>query len=182
MPSARRGIVIQCLHPIVIRSNLTLGRSFLFTQSEAIMQRILWSALVLFVSFAGSVLSVHAQSNEETTVAQAMESLRSAMFARDAKQFEALISGNVSYGHSAGRIENKTQFIAAALKNKSVMKSLTFTDQTIKVTGDKAIVRNTYNGVSELDGKTNTTKIGVLLVWHKEGDAWRLYARQAYRL
>src|SRR5688572_21975451 len=137
------------------------------------MKRILLSALVLFVSFAAAVLPAHAQSNEEANVAQGMEALRAAMFARDAKQFEALISENVSYGHSAGRIENKQEFIKAALANKSVMKSLTFTDQIIKVTGDKAIVRNTYNGVSELDGKTNTTKIGVLLVWNKEGDTWR---------
>ena len=28
----------------------------------------------------------------------------------------------------------------------------------------------------------NTTTIGVLLVWAKEGANWRLYARQAYRL
>jgi len=146
------------------------------------MQKILLSALVLFVSFAATMLPAHAQSNEEAAVAQAMEALRAAMFARDSKGFEALISENVSYGHSAGRIENKQEFIAAALKNKSVMKSLTFTDQTIKVTGDKAVVRNTYNGVSEMDGKTNTTKIGVLLVWNKEGNTWRLYARQAYRL
>ena len=146
------------------------------------MQRILLSALVFFMSFAGAALSAHAQSNEEANVAQAMESLRKAMVAKDAKQFEALVSENVSYGHSAGRIENKKEFIAAALANKSVLKSLTFTDQTIKVTGDKAVVRNTYNGVSELDGKTNTTTIGVLLVWNKEGDTWRLYARQAYRL
>ena len=138
------------------------------------MKRILLSALVLFVSFAAAVLPAHAQSHEEANVAQAMENLCAAMFARDAKQFAALTSEHVRYGHSAGRIENKQEFIAAALKNKSVMKSLTFTDQAIKVTGDKAIVRNTYNGVSELDGKTNTTKIGVLLVWNKEGDTWRL--------
>ena len=140
------------------------------------------SLLVLFVTFLTGMQTVYAQSNDEAAVAQAIESLRKAMFARDAKQFEALISENVSYGHSAGRIENKKEFIAAALANKSVMKSLAFTDETIKVTGDKAIVRNTYNGVSELDGKTNTTKIGVLLVWTKEGDTWRLYGRQAYRL
>ena len=104
------------------------------------------------------------------------------MFARDAKQFDALISENVSYGHSAGRIENKKQFIDAALANKSVMKSLAFTDQTVKVTGNHAVVRNTYNSESELNGKANTTKIGVLMVWAKEGGTWRLYARQAYRL
>lgn len=146
------------------------------------MKKILLPMLVLFVSLAGALPSAHAQSGDEAAVAQAMESLRKAMFERDAKQFETLISENVSYGHSAGRIENKQEFIAAALANKAVMKSLTFTDQTIRVTGDKAIVRNTYNGVSELDGKTNTTKIGVLLVWTKEGNSWRLFARQAFRL
>ena len=146
------------------------------------MRTTFLSLLVLFVTFLTGMQTVYAQSNDEAAVAQAIESLRKAMFARDAKQFEALISENVSYGHSAGRIENKKEFITAALANKSVMKSLEFTDQTIKITGDKAVVRNTYNGVSELDGKTNTTKIGVLLVWSKEGDTWRLYARQAYRL
>ena len=133
--------------------------------------------------FAGlGPLPASAQSGDEAAVAQAVENMRKAMFARDAKQFEELVSDKVSYGHSAGRIENKKEFIAAALANKSVMKSLTFTDQTIQVNGDHAIVRNTYNGVSELDGKTNNTKIGVLMIWAKEGGAWRLYARQAYRL
>ena len=146
------------------------------------MQTKFLSLLVLFFTLLTGMQTVYAQSADEAAVAQSVESLRKAMFARDAKQFEALVSENVSYGHSAGRIENKKEFITAALANKSVMKSLAFTDQTIKVTGDKAIVRNTYNGVSELDGKTNTTKIGVLLVWTKEGDTWRLYGRQAYRL
>ena len=146
------------------------------------MQSKLFSLLVISLTLLCGVQTATAQSNDEAAVAQSVESMRQAMFARDAKQFEALVSENVSYGHSAGRIENKKEFITAALANKSVMKSLAFTDQTVKVTGDKAVVRNTYNAVSELDGKTNTTKIGVLLVWNKEGDTWRLYARQAYRL
>jgi ketosteroid isomerase-like protein len=145
------------------------------------MNKLLSSAFVL-LTMLFTVWPAHAQSADEAAVAQAVESLRAAMFARDVKGFEALISENVSYGHSAGRIENKQEFIKAALANKSVMKSLTFTDQTIQINGNSAIVRNTYNGVSELDGKTNTTKIGVLLVWAKEGANWRLYARQAFRL
>lgn len=138
------------------------------------------STLIFAGLFAAPAL--HAQSADEAAVAKAVESLRQAMFARDAKGFEALISQNVSYGHSAGRIENKQEFIKAALANKSVMKSLTFTDQTVQINGSHAIVRNTYNGVSELDGKTNNTKIGVLMIWANEGGTWRLYARQAYRL
>lgn len=137
---------------------------------------------VLFFSLLGGMQTAGAQSADETAVAQAVENMRKAMFARDAKAYEALVSENVSYGHSAGRIENKQEFIKASLANKSVIKSLEFTDQTIKVTGNHAIVRNTYNGVSEVDGKTNNTKIGVLMVWAKEGNTWRLYARQSFRL
>ena len=146
------------------------------------MRANLLSLVVVFFTLLTGVQTASAQSGDEAAVAQAVESLRKAMFARDSKQFEALISENVSYGHSAGRIENKKEFITAALANKSVMKSLAFTDQTVKVTGNSAVVRNTYNAESELDGKTNTTKIGVLLVWAKEAGTWRLYARQAYRL
>lgn len=146
------------------------------------MRKSLLCVLTLFVALITGTNPAWAQSADEAAVAQAVESLRKAMFARDPKGYEALISENVSYGHSAGRIENKQEFIKASLANKSVMKSLTFTDQTIQINGSHAIVRNTYNGVSELDGKTNNTKIGVLMVWAKEGNTWRLYARQAYRL
>ena len=146
------------------------------------MRNTLFFLAFAFLTLIGGIQTVAAQSTDEATVAQAVENLRKAMFERNVKQFEALISENVSYGHSAGRIENKQQFIKAALANKAVMKSLAFTDQTVKITGNLAVVRNTYNGVSELDGKTNTTKIGVLLVWAKEDGTWRLYARQAYRL
>lgn len=146
------------------------------------MRQSILSVLALFVALLAGANVAWAQSADEAAVAQAVENLRQAMFARDPKGYEALISENVSYGHSAGRIENKQEFIKAALANKSVMKSLTFTDQTIQINGSHAIVRNTYNGVSELDGKTSNTKIGVLMIWAKEGNAWRLYARQAFRL
>ncbi len=146
------------------------------------MRNTLFSLAFAFLTLIGGIPTVAAQSADEANVAQAVENLRKAMFGRDVKQFEALISENVSYGHSAGRIENKQEFIKAALANKAVMKSLAFTDQTVKITGNHAVVRNTYNSVSELDGKTNTTTIGVLLVWAKEDGTWRLYARQAYRL
>lgn len=146
------------------------------------MHKISLSLLTMFLALLIGTQTASAQSADEAAVAQSVESLRKAMFARDVKGFEALISENVSYGHSAGRIENKQEFIKAALANKSVMKSLAFTNQTIQVTGNSAIVRNTYNAEGELDGKATATKIGVLLVWVKEAGTWRLYARQAFRL
>jgi ketosteroid isomerase-like protein len=140
------------------------------------------SLLFISLSLLTGVQTVSAQSNDEAAVTQALESLRKAAIAKDRTQFEALLSDNVSYGHSVGRIENKAEFIKAALASKAVMKSLTFTEQKTQVTGNNAIVRFMYNSESELDGKTSTTKIGVLTVWQKEQGAWKLYARQAFRL
>ena len=52
-------------------------------------------------------------------------------------------------------------------RTSSVMKSLTFTDQTYIQINHAVIVRNTRMGVSQLDGKTNDTKLGVLMIWAK---------------
>ena len=146
------------------------------------MQSKLLSLTVLLFTLLTGMQTVYAQSSDETALNQALDSLRKAMIAKDGKQFDALISENVSYGHSAGRIETKAEFIKVALASKSVLKSLTFTEQTNKIVGNSAIVRFMYNGESELDGKMSTTKIGVLTVWQKEQGAWKLFARQAYRL
>jgi hypothetical protein len=146
------------------------------------MRTKLLSLAILFFTLLTGMQTVYAQSADETALNQAVDALRKAMIAKDGKQFDALISENVSYGHSAGRIETKAEFIKVALASKSVLKSLTFTEQANQINGNSAIVRFMYNGESELDGKTTTTKIGVLTVWQKEQGAWKLYARQAFRL
>ena len=140
------------------------------------------SSWVVLLTLLTGMQAVCAQSADEAALVQAVDALRKAMIAKDGKQFDALISENVSYGHSAGRIETKAEFIKVALASKSVLKSLNFTEQTNKIVGNSAIVRFMYNGESELDGKMSTTKIGVLTVWQKEQGAWKLFARQAFRL
>jgi len=146
------------------------------------MRRIGLSLLTLSLTLFIGAQAAWAQSADETALHQAVDALRKAAIAKDRKQFEALLSEHVSYGHSAGRIEDKALFIKNALASKAVMKSLTFTEQTHKIVGNSAIVRFIYNGESELDGKPRSTKIGVLTVWQKEQGAWKLFARQAYRL
>lgn len=146
------------------------------------MHTKIMSLSILFFTLLGAMPAAYAQSGDEAALAQSVESLRKAMVAKDGKQFDTLISENVSYGHSAGRIETKAEFIKVALASKSVTKSLTFTEQSSKIVGNNAIVRFIHTSESELDGKANTTRIGVLTVWQKEQGAWKLFARQAFRL
>jgi len=105
-----------------------------------------------------------AQSGDEAAVAQAVEAFRNAMLQADRTQFEALCASQLSYGHSAGRVETKAQFIDAATSGRSRWKFITLTDQTTQIVGNTAIVRHTFTGETERDGKTNPVKIGVLMV------------------
>jgi hypothetical protein len=63
---------------------------------------------------------VAAQSGDEAAVAQAVEAFRNAMLKADRGQFETLCADQLSYGHSAGRVENKAQFIDAATSGRSL--------------------------------------------------------------
>jgi len=115
-------------------------------------------------------------------VAQAVEAFRNAALKADRAQFEALTADQLSYGHSAGRVENKAKFIEGATSGQSRWKFITLTDQTIQIVGNTAVVRHTFTGESERDGKTNPVKLGVLTVWQKQDGNWKLLARQAVRL
>jgi hypothetical protein len=134
------------------------------------------------LALLGAAPVVGAASGDEAAVGQAVEAFRNAMLKADRSQFEALTADQLSYGHSSGRVENKAQFINGATSGQSRWKFITLTDQNTQIVGDTAIVRCTFTGESERDGKTNPVKLGVLMVWHQQGGHWKLLARQAVRL
>jgi ketosteroid isomerase-like protein len=122
-----------------------------------------------------------AASADEAAVAQAVEALRKAILEQDKTTLEALTAEQLSYGHSGGRVETKAEFIEGVMNRKSLLKSLMLSDHTIAIVGNDAIARHTWASESETDGKPTSTKIGVLQVWQKQGGAWKLLARQAFR-
>jgi len=140
------------------------------------------SLVVVALALLGAAPVVEAASGDEAAVGQAVEAFRNAMLTADRGQFEAVTADQLSDGHSAGRVENKTQFFDAATSGQSRWKFITPTDQTIQMVGDNAIVRHTFTGETERDGKINPVTIGVLMVWHKPDGNWKLLARQAMRL
>lgn len=146
------------------------------------MRTLVGSLVVMALALLGAASVVGAASGDEAAVAQAVEAFRNAMLKADRSQFEALTADQLSYGHSAGRVENKAQFINGATSGQSRWKFITLTDQSTQIVGNTAIVRCTFTGESERDGKTNPVKLGVLMVWNKQDGHWKLLARQAVRL
>ena len=131
---------------------------------------------------AASLPSIgHAESADEAAVRKAIDDLSKAMMAADKAKLEMLVADQLSYGHSAGRIETKQQFLDVVAGKKTIYKSITLTDPTVSVVGNNAIARHIYAVEVETDGKPNSAKVGVMQVWVKEGGAWKLLARQAFR-
>jgi hypothetical protein len=123
-----------------------------------------------------------AEASDEAAVADSVEILRKGQFEADKAKLDQVTAPQVSYGHSDGRVETKDQFITAVLNRKQKVKSIAFPELKVSVVGNSAIVRHIYLSESELDGKTTNTRIGALQVWQKQDGAWKLLARQGFRL
>jgi len=144
-----------------------------------ISRRTLAAAGALAVVAAGT--RVHAESADESAVRQALADLTKAMLAADKAKLEALVADQLSYGHSSGTIQDKAVFVDVIASKKTVYKSIDLTDIKVNVVGNDAIVRHTWDSVSESAGKSNTAHIGVLQVWAKQDGKWKLLARQAFK-
>jgi hypothetical protein len=141
------------------------------------------AAAALLGVAASAIRPARAQAADERAVAQAVEALTKAMLDVNRAQLEALTADQLSYGHSAGRIENKSQFIDHLVSRASAFRSINLSDQTISVVENEAIVRHLFTGETVSPaGQVTPVRIGVLQVWQKQDGDWRLLARQAYRL
>lgn len=141
--------------------------------------RYLCSLLIIFLLLHSSI---KAQSKEEKQVAAAIENLKKAMIDADQSKLDALTASDLSYGHSSGKIEDKTAFIKALVSGTSDFVSIDLTDQSIKVTSNTAIVKHTLSGSTVDAGKPANVKLAVLTVWQKQQGKWKLLARQAVKL
>jgi hypothetical protein len=122
-----------------------------------------------------------AQSKDETSVAEAVEALKKAMLDADKTNLEKYTAPELSYGHSSGKVESRTEFVEALVTGKSDFVSINLADQTIKIVGNTAIVRHTLSGETNDNGNRGTVKLFVLTVWQKQKGQWKLLARQAAR-
>jgi ketosteroid isomerase-like protein len=134
-------------------------------------------ALMMFV-----VTNIYSQSQAEQAVEAAVIALHSNVVNPDQKALDMLVSNDLSYGHSAGKVENKEQFIDFLFNGPFKFTSINTAEQTINVSGKNAIVRHIFMGKATNAGVPTEIRIGNLMIWRKEGGNWRLLARQAFRL
>ena len=142
------------------------------------MKKILCLFIFSFLLIAGS----NAQSKDEKDVASAVQKFNKAMVDADKKALENITAEKLSYGHSSGKVENKTEFVDAVVNGPFDFLTLDGEDQTINVAGETAVVRHVFVSKAKNAGTPVDVRIGNVLVWQKQNGEWKLLARQAYKL
>ena len=117
----------------------------------------------------------------EAGVAAAAEKLRLLMVDPNRAALEALVADELSYGHSGGKVDTKASFIADLLSGASDFVTIMISDQTIRMSGNVAMVRHTLSATTNDNGKPGSVTIKILQVWQQQGGQWKLLARQAVR-
>lgn len=143
------------------------------------MVKKLFGTVVLFLAMT---IIVNAQSKEESAVAAAVEKLRKAMIDGNKADLESVVSEKLSYGHSGGLVESKTEFVEKIVSGKSDFVTIELKDQVISISEKTAIVRHKLNATTNDGGKPGEVHLLILLVFQKENKQWKLLARQAVKV
>ncbi len=138
------------------------------------------SLLALFILFTIS-FSAKAQTAEQK-VAAAAEHLKQALISGNQSDLESIVTDDLTYGHSSGKIQDKAEFINTLVSKKSDFVSIDITHQTIKVIGQTAIVRHDLYAKTNDGGVAGEVKLGIMLVFINQHGSWKLLARQAYKI
>ena len=115
-------------------------------------------------------------------VADRVELFRQAMLSADENSLNEMTAEKLSYGHSAGYVEGKAEFIRKLTSGENDFISIALSDQTISVSGNVAVVRHRLEAKLTDNGKPNEVKLHVLMVWQKQNKEWKLVARQAVKI
>ena len=140
------------------------------------MKKYIILCVTLLIANAG-----FSQSKEYARVEAALEKLRLAMISGVREDLEYITDESLSYGHSSGAVENKSEFVEKIASGKSDFLTINNTDQKISITGNVAVIRHQLFATNNDNGKPGEVKLKILLVFKKVGKDWKLLARQAVK-
>jgi hypothetical protein len=138
------------------------------------MKKLLAIVLLLNVVFA------NAQTDEEK-LTSTLKEFHQSLVKKNTVSINQQTDKAMSYGHSNGWVETKTEMI----KNLETgyMNYNSYKEDSIQVVinGNMAHARFVADIAATLNGKDGNFHLKVLEVWVKKGKRWLLFARQAVR-
>jgi len=92
-----------------------------------------------------------------------------------------LLADDVSYGHSSGMIQSKSELIKDVVSGVQDYRSIDPSDMNVRTFGNTAIVNMKAKVKLLSSGNPMDLNLAVVLVWIKKDKDWKLEARQAVK-
>jgi ketosteroid isomerase-like protein len=121
-------------------------------------------------------------SKEEKDVLGAMDAWKQATMKKDRVALDKLLHPDLTYSHSSGMTQTKTDVLDAVTKGKAKVEAIDFSDTTVRIYGKTALVKGTVDITNSTGGKSTKSHLSILHVWIKDGQGWQMVGRQATKL
>jgi hypothetical protein len=138
------------------------------------MRKLLLILLLLMVGFANA-------QTEEAKVITTLKEFHQALVSKNTVSINQQTDKALSYGHSNGWVETKTDMIKDLETGYITYHSYKEDSLNITINGSMANARFVADVSATLKGNTTTFHLRVLEVWVKKGKRWLLFARQAVK-
>jgi ketosteroid isomerase-like protein len=139
------------------------------------------SALTLGTALVGMAAATPASACETDEILASVEAYRKAMVAGDGARLLELSADDMSFGHANGVVQTKVEFVKTVVDKAEVFNSIKLYDHAIKVSGDLAIARHTFDADLVFQGKNLQLILSIVQTWKKEDGRWRLFVRQSFK-
>ena len=134
---------------------------------------------ILFLIFR---CTTFAQSSDELKLIQTVREFHQALVRKNIVAINQQTDKALSYGHSNGWVENKTELMKDLETGLISYQKFTEDSITLSLNGSMANVRFLANVEATMRAVTNTYSLKVLEVWVRKGNRWVLFARQAIKI
>lgn len=134
----------------------------------------------LTILFFFLVAFASAQTDEEKLVTTVKE-FHQALVNKNTVSINQQTDKALSYGHSNGWVENKTDIIKDLETGYISYQGFKEDSITVAINGNMANVRFMADITATMKATTTTFHLKVLEVWVKKGKRWVLFARQAVK-
>jgi hypothetical protein len=111
-----------------------------------------------------------------------MQDLRNALLSKDSISLSVLLADDISYGHSSGLIQTKSQLIRDVMSGFQEYKSIEPSDLNVRIYDNTGIATLKLKVNLNFGGKPMDLNLIATFTWVKINNAWKLVARQAVKL
>jgi hypothetical protein len=134
--------------------------------------------LLVICSFVGA----NAQKEPIATVIATSKAYHQALVKQDKVFINQKSDEALSYGHSNGWIQTKTDMVKDFETGRLSYQSIKEDSISVTMNGNMASVRFVGDFTATNNGVKSDNHLKVLEVWVKKGKGWILFSRQGYRL